>query len=164
MSDFNCPLCQIGDNKQFEALSCHCLSPPTPAPAFSEAADRTLKLDVSVREVNLCCDGVANIMAGFIDTDCSDTSKSGPINLHTDGGVTGGVRAAQQYGRVTNVCLTSFTRDMVTLTETWRRNQAVSSESGSGSRGSVYKCVFLFHTRPLNSTFCTFSHNFSLRS
>lgn len=22
-------------------------------------------------------------MAGFIDTDCSDTSKSGPINLHT---------------------------------------------------------------------------------
>lgn len=53
MSDFNCPLCQIGDNKQFEALSCHCLSPP----AFSEAADRTLKPDVSVREVNLSCDG-----------------------------------------------------------------------------------------------------------
>lgn len=117
MSGFNCPLCQIGDNKQFEALSCHCLSPPTAAPVFSEAADRTLKLDVSVREVNLCCDGVANIMAGFIDTDCSDTSKSGPINLHTDGGVTGGVRALQLYSRVTNVCLASFTRDMVTLTE-----------------------------------------------
>ncbi|TWW66294.1 AP-3 complex subunit beta-1 [Takifugu flavidus] len=51
VSGFNCPLCQIGDNKQFEALSRHCLSPPTAAPAFSEAADRTLKLDVSVREV-----------------------------------------------------------------------------------------------------------------
>lgn len=89
VSGFNCPLCQIGDNKQFEALSCHCLSPPPPPPALSEVADRTLKPDVSVREVNLCCDGVANIMAGFIDTDCSDMSKSGPINLHTGGGVTG---------------------------------------------------------------------------
>lgn len=81
VSDFNCPLCQMGDNKQFEALSC--LRP------FScrcrllggEATDRTLKPDASVTEVNLCCDGVANIMASFIDTDCSDTSKSGPINL-----------------------------------------------------------------------------------
>lgn len=164
MSGLNCPLCQIGDNKQFEALSCHCLSPPAAAPAFSEAAARTLKLDVSVREVNLCCDGVANIMAGFIDTDCSDTSKSGPINLHTDGGVTGGVRAPRLYGRVTNVCLTSFTRDMVTLTEKWRRNQAVSSKSGSASRGLVHNYVFLFHSRLLNSTFCTFSHNFIPRS
>lgn len=129
VSGFNCPLCQIGDNKQFEALSCHCLSPP----AFSEAADRTLKPDVSVREVNLCCDGVANIMASFIDTDCSDISKSGPINLHTGVGVTGTVRAQQQYGRVTNVCLTSFTRDTVALTEKWHRNQAVSSESDLGS-------------------------------
>lgn len=91
------------------------LSPP----AFSEAADRTLKPDVSVREVNLCCDGVANIMASFIDTDCSDTSKSGPINLHTGVGVTGAVRAQRQHGRVTNVCLTSFTRHTLALTEKW---------------------------------------------
>lgn len=100
-----------------------------PAPALSEAADRTLKQDVSVREVNLCCDGVANIMAGFIDTDCSDTSKSGPINLHTGGGVTGAVRAQRQYGRVTNVCLTSSTTDTVTPTEKRHQNHAVSSES-----------------------------------
>lgn len=164
MSGFNCPLCQIGDNKQFEALSCHCLSPPAAPPALSEAADGTLKLDVSVREVNLCCDGVANIMAGFIDTDCSDTSKSGPINLHTDGGVTGGVRAPPLYGRVTNVCLTSFTRDMVTLTEKCRRNQAVSSRSGSGRCGLFHNWVFLFHSTLLNSTFCTFSHSFNPRS
>lgn len=132
MSGFNCPLCQIGDNKQFEALSCHCLSPPLSPPAFSEAADGTLKPDVSVREVNLCCDGVANIMASFIDTDCSDTSKSGPINLHTGVGVTGAMRAQQQYTRVTNVCLTSFTRDTVALSEKWHRSQAVSSESDLG--------------------------------
>lgn len=133
MSGFNCPLCQIGDNKQFEALSCHCLSPP----AFSEAADRTLKPDVCVREVNLCCDGVANIIASFIDTDCSDTSKSGPINLHTGVCVTGAVRAQHQYGRVTNVCLTSSTGDTVTLAENCHRNlQAVSSQFDLGS------CVF----------------------
>lgn len=99
VSGFNCPLCQIGDNKQFEALSCHCLSPP----AYSEAADRTLKPDVSVRGVNLSCDGVANIMASFIDTDCSDTSKSGPINLHTGAGVTGAVRARRR--RQSDKCL-----------------------------------------------------------
>lgn len=81
VSGFNCPLCQIGDNKQFEALSCLCSSLLSLLPAWGEATDRTLKQDVSVREVNLCCDGVANIMASFIDTDCSDTSKSGPINL-----------------------------------------------------------------------------------
>lgn len=54
-----------------------------------EATDRTLKQDVSVREVNFCCDGVANITASFIDTDWSDTFESGPINLQSDGGVTG---------------------------------------------------------------------------
>lgn len=59
-----------------------------------EATDRTLKPDVSVREVNLCCDGVANIMASFIDTDCSDTFKSGPINLQAGGGVTGACEGA----------------------------------------------------------------------
>lgn len=32
-------------------------------PAWGEASDRTLKQDVPVREVNLCRDGVANIMA-----------------------------------------------------------------------------------------------------
>lgn len=81
MSGFNCPLCQIGDNKQFEALSCLCSALLSLPPALGEATDRTLKQDVSVREVNLCCDGVANIMASFIGTDCSDTSKSVPINL-----------------------------------------------------------------------------------
>lgn len=80
VSGFNCPLCQIGDNKQFEALSCLRSSLLSLPPAWGEATDRTLK-QVSVREVNLCCDGVANIMASFIDTDCSDTSKSVPINL-----------------------------------------------------------------------------------
>lgn len=57
---------------------------------------------MSVREVNLCCDGVANIMASFIDTDCSDTSKSGPINLRASGGVTGaceGAAALQHNGK-----------------------------------------------------------------
>lgn len=56
VSGFNCPLCQIGDNKRFEARVLSAFLPP-------EATDRTLKQDVSVREVNLCCDGVANIMA-----------------------------------------------------------------------------------------------------
>lgn len=91
-----------------------------------------MKPDVSVREVNLCCDGVANIIASFIDTDCSDTSKSGPINLRTGVGVTGAARAQRQHGRVTNVCLTSFTRDTLALTEKWHWNQAVSSESDLG--------------------------------
>lgn len=59
-----------------------------------------MKQDASVREVNLRRDGVANIMAGFIDTDCSDTSKSGPINLRAGGGVTGACEgaAALQHG------------------------------------------------------------------
>ncbi|KAF0038895.1 hypothetical protein F2P81_009379 [Scophthalmus maximus] len=53
VSGFNCPLCQIGDNKPFEALSC----PPPPPPILSlppargAATDRTLKQDASVREV-----------------------------------------------------------------------------------------------------------------
>lgn len=67
---------------------------PSPPPARADAADGTLKQDVSVREVNLRCDGVANIMASFIDTDCSDTSKSGPINLQAGGGVTGACEGA----------------------------------------------------------------------
>ena len=67
---------------------------PSPPPARAEAADGTLKQDVSVREVNLRRDGVANIMAGFIDTNCSDTSKSGPINLQAGGGVTGACEGA----------------------------------------------------------------------
>lgn len=114
VSGFNCPLCQIGDNKQFEALSCRCSSLLSLPSACIESTDRTLKQDVSVREVNLCCDGVANIMASFIDTDCSDTSKSGQINLQPSGGVTDAVRAHWHYNIVTNVCLTSFTRDTVT--------------------------------------------------
>lgn len=99
VSGFNCPLCQIGDNKQFEALSCPRSSLPPLPPAWGEATDRTLKQDVSVREVNLCCDGVANIMASFIDTDCSDTSKSGPINLQVGGGVTGACEGAAALQR-----------------------------------------------------------------
>lgn len=77
---FNCPLCQIGDDKQFDALSSLSSSLSSPPLARSEAMDRTLKRAASVREVNLCCDGVVNITASFIDTDCSDTFKSGPIN------------------------------------------------------------------------------------
>lgn len=102
VSGSNCPLCQIGDNKQFETLSYRC--PSFLPPAWGEATDKTLKQDVSVREVNLCCDGVANITTSFIDTDCSDTSKSGPINLRAGGGVTGacGGRAALQRS---NKCL-----------------------------------------------------------
>ncbi|MEQ2177578.1 hypothetical protein GOODEAATRI_004998 [Goodea atripinnis] len=39
---------------------------------------------------------------GFIDTDCSDTSKSGPINLLAGGGVTGACEdaaASQRCGK-----------------------------------------------------------------
>lgn len=129
VSDLNCPLCQIGDNKQFEALSC--LRP------FScrcrllggEVTDRTLKPDASVREVNLCCDGVANIMASFIDTDCSDASKSGPINLQACVGATGACEgtAVLQHG---NKCLFDLlyrrlgglgTRDAAALSRGLRR-------------------------------------------
>lgn len=63
VSGFNCPLCQIGDNKQFEALPCRRSSLLWLPPAWGEVSDRTLKQDVPVREVNLCRDGVANIMA-----------------------------------------------------------------------------------------------------
>lgn len=83
---FNGPLCQIGDDKHFDALSC-----------CSERGDeRTLRQDVSVREVNLCRDGVANITASFIDTDCSDTCKSGPINSPAGVGVTGAGEGAAE--------------------------------------------------------------------
>lgn len=60
---FNCPLCQIGDNKQCEALPCLRSALLWLLPVWGEASDRTLKQDVAVREVNLCSDGVANIMA-----------------------------------------------------------------------------------------------------
>lgn len=59
---------------------------------------------MSVREVNLRRDGVANITAGFIDTDCSDASESGPINLQAGGGVTGGSEGAAALRR-RNKCL-----------------------------------------------------------
>lgn len=94
-----------------QALTVHCvklviISSLKPCPVSvrpsrpGEATDGTLKQDVSVREVNLRRDGVANIMAGFIDTDCSDTSRSGPINLRAGGGVTGAREgaAALQHG------------------------------------------------------------------
>lgn len=115
VSGFNCPLCQIGDNKQFEALSGHRSSLLSPLLARGEATDRTLKQDVSVREVNLCCDGVADITASFIVTDCSDTSKSGPINLQAGGGVTGACEGAAALHTATNVCLTSFTGALAVL-------------------------------------------------
>lgn len=69
VSGFNCPLCQIGDNKQFEALSGRRSS--LSSGARRRQTGGTLKSDVSVKEVNLCCDGVANITASFIDADCS---------------------------------------------------------------------------------------------
>lgn len=60
-------------------------------------------LEVSGRKAGLCCDGPTNITACFIDTDCSDTSKSGPINLQADDGVTGTCEGAT----AANVCLSS---------------------------------------------------------
>lgn len=49
VSGFNCPLCQIGDNKQFEALSSLRSSFLSLPPARGEATQRTLKQDVSGR-------------------------------------------------------------------------------------------------------------------
>lgn len=60
-------------------------------------------LEVSVSKTRLCCDGPTNITACFIDTDCSDTSKSGPINLQAADGVTGTCEGAT----AANVCLSS---------------------------------------------------------
>lgn len=103
VSGFNCPLCQIGDNKQFEA--------PVLSPLlFSIAAACSGRGDTEdleagcVWEVNLCCDGVANITASFIDTDCSDTFKSGPINLQAGSGVTGAREGAAPLQH-SNKCL-----------------------------------------------------------
>lgn len=151
VSGFNCPLCQIGDNKQFEALSCFCSSLPSLLPpARGEATDRTLKQDVSVKEVNLRCDGVANITASFIDTDCSDTSKSGPINLQAGGGVTGACEGAVALQH-SNKCLFDLlyrhlgglgTRDAASLSRGWRDNvvdQRVYSVSDVTCAGCGFK-------------------------
>lgn len=81
--------------------------PPSPCLLLGggeEATDKTLRQDASVRVVNLCCEGAANITASFIDIDCSDTSKSGPINLQASGGVTGACEGAALLQR-SNKCL-----------------------------------------------------------
>lgn len=128
VSGLNCPLCQIGDNKQSVRPS------RLPPPARGEATDGTLKQDASVREVNLRRDGVANIMASFIDTDRSDTSKSGPINTRAGGGMTGAceVAAAFQHG---DKCLFDLlhrrpgARDAAALSKGLKDGGAVRSNS-----------------------------------